>query len=297
MPMFPGFDERRVPGEGVGLRARVGGAGPPLLLMHGHPQTSAMWHRVAPELARDFTVVAIDLRGYGASDKPAGGGDHAAYSKRAMALDAVGAMRTLGFGRFRVLAHDRGARVAHRLALDHPERVERMVLLDVAPTLAMYERTSMAFATAYFHWFFHIQPEPLPERLIGADPRFYLRALMGGRHAGLAPFAPEAMDEYLRAIDDPATVRAICEDYRASATIDLDHDRADRDADRRVACPLLVLWGRHGTIERCFEPLAEWRRVAGDVGGQALDCGHYVAEEAPADLLAAALPFLRAAPG
>jgi haloacetate dehalogenase len=286
-----------VPGEGVGLRARVGGAGPPLLLMHGHPQTSAMWHRVAPELARDFTVVAIDLRGYGASDKPAGGGDHAAYSKRAMALDAVGAMRTLGFGRFRVLAHDRGARVAHRLALDHPERVERMVLLDVAPTLAMYERTSMAFATAYFHWFFHIQPEPLPERLIGADPRFYLRALMGGRHAGLAPFAPEAMDEYLRAIDDPATVRAICEDYRASATIDLDHDRADRDADRRVACPLLVLWGRHGTIERCFEPLAEWRRVAGDVGGQALDCGHYVAEEAPADLLAAALPFLRAAPG
>ncbi|MCA3177974.1 MAG: alpha/beta hydrolase [Burkholderiaceae bacterium] len=295
--MFPGFDERRVPGEGVGLRARVGGAGPPLLLMHGHPQTSAMWHRVAPELARDFTVVAIDLRGYGASDKPAGGGDHAAYSKRAMALDAVGAMRTLGFGRFRVLAHDRGARVAHRLALDHPERVERMVLLDVAPTLAMYERTSMAFATAYFHWFFHIQPEPLPERLIGADPRFYLRALMGGRHAGLAPFAPEAMDEYLRAIDDPATVRAICEDYRASATIDLDHDRADRDADRRVACPLLVLWGRHGTIERCFEPLAEWRRVAGDVGGQALDCGHYVAEEAPADLLAAALPFLRAAPG
>lgn len=297
MPMFPGFDERRVPGEGVGLRARVGGAGPPLLLMHGHPQTSAMWHRVAPELARDFTVVAIDLRGYGASDKPAGGGDHAAYSKRAMALDAVGAMRTLGFGRFRVLAHDRGARVAHRLALDHPERVERMVLLDVAPTLAMYERTSMAFATAYFHWFFHIQPEPLPERLIGADPRFYLRALMGGRHAGLAPFAPEAMDEYLRAIDDPATVRAICEDYRASATIDLDHDLADRDADRRVACPLLVLWGRHGTIERCFEPLAEWRRVAGDVGGQALDCGHYVAEEAPADLLAAALPFLRAAPG
>lgn len=218
MPMFPGFDERRVPGEGVGLRARVGGAGPPLLLMHGHPQTSAMWHRVAQELARDFTVVAIDLRGYGASDKPAGGGDHAAYSKRAMALDAVGAMRTLGFGRFRVLAHDRGARVAHRLALDHPERVERMVLLDVAPTLAMYERTSMAFATAYFHWFFHIQPEPLPERLIGADPRFYLRALMGGRHAGLAPFAPEAMDEYLRAIDDPTTVRAICEDYRASAT-------------------------------------------------------------------------------
>lgn len=293
MPSLPGFRTLRLTANGVALHARVGGDGPPLLLLHGHPQTQAIWHRVAPELARAFTVVATDLRGYGASDKPPGGGDHSAYSKRTMARDQLEAMAALGFARFRVMAHDRGARVAHRLALDHPGSVERMVLLDIAPTLAMYERTSMAFATAYFHWFFHIQPAPLPERLIGADPRFYAMSLMGGRHAGLAPFAPEAMEEYLRAIDDPATVHAICEDYRASATIDLEHDRVDRDAGRRVDCPLQVLWGRHGVIERCFDPLDEWRRVADDVRGHALDCGHYVAEEAPRALLASALPFLR----
>jgi haloacetate dehalogenase len=292
MLRFPSFAEHFVAAGDVTLRAQAGGSGPPLLLLHGHPQTQAMWHRVVAPLAERFSVIALDLRGYGDSSKPAGGPGHANYSKRAMATDVLATMQHFGHGRFRVMAHDRGARVAHRLALDHADRVERLVLLDIAPTLAMYEQTAMAFASAYFHWFFHIQPAPLPERLISADSDFYLTSLMGGRHAGLAPFAPEVLAEYLRCARDPATVHAICEDYRAAATIDLEHDRADRDAGRHLRCPLLVLWGQYGVIQRCFDPLAEWRRVATDVRGQALPCGHYIAEEAPAALLEAALPFL-----
>lgn len=295
MLTFPGFESRFIDVDGVTIRSQTGGTGPALLLLHGHPQTQAMWHKVAPTLAREFTVVLTDLRGYGDSSKPAGTPGHANYAKRAMAADPVGVMCQLGHERFRVLAHDRGARVAHRLALDHADRVERLVLLDIAPTLAMYEQTSMAFATAYFHWFWHIQPQPLPERLISNDPEFYITSLMGGRHAGLKPFAPEAMAEYLRCIRDPGTVHGICEDYRASATIDLEHDRADRDAGRPLEQPLLVLWGAHGVIQRCFDPLAEWQRVARDVRGHALPSGHYIAEEAPDALLDAALPFLRAA--
>jgi haloacetate dehalogenase len=291
---FPDFHEHFIdPGE-VRLRTQTGGSGPPLLLLHGHPQTQAMWHRVVAPLAERFTVVAMDLRGYGDSSAPVHTPDHAAMSKRAMATDAVAAMRHFGFERFRVLAHDRGARVAHRLAVDHGERIERLVLLDIAPTLAMYEQTTMAFATAYFHWFFMIQPAPLPERMISADSDDYLRRMMGGRHAGLAAFAPRALAEYLRCARNPDTVHAMCEDYRAAASIDLDHDRADREAGIRVACPLLVLWGAHGVIQRCFDPLAEWRRVAADVRGHALPCGHYIAEEAPEALLEAALPFLAA---
>jgi haloacetate dehalogenase len=292
MLRFPAVAEHFVTASGVTIRAQIGGAGPPLLLLHGHPQTQAMWHRVAPALAQRFTVVACDLRGYGDSSKPAGGPGHVHYAKRAMAADPVAVMRHFGHGRFRVMAHDRGARVAHRMALDHAGCIERLVLLDIAPTLAMFEQTSMAFATAYFHWFLLIQPAPLPERLITADSDFYLRSLMGGRHAGLAAFAPEALSEYLRCARDPATVHAMCEDYRAAATIDLEHDRADRDTGRRVEAPLLVLWGEHGVIGRCFDPLAEWRRVAVDVQGHALPCGHYLAEEAPEALLEAALPFL-----
>ncbi|MCE2916375.1 MAG: alpha/beta hydrolase [Rubrivivax sp.] len=293
MLRLPGFAEHFVVSDGLSIRAQIGGEGPPLLLLHGHPQTQAMWHRVASALARDFTVVACDLRGYGDSSKPAGSPGHANYSKRAMALDPVAVMRHFGFERFRVMAHDRGARVAHRLAMDHAERVERLVLLDIAPTLAMYEQTTMTFASAYFHWFFLIQPAPLPERMISADSDFYLTSLMGGRHAGLGAFAPEALAEYLRCARDPATVHGMCEDYRAAASIDLDHDRADRDAGLKLACPLLVLWGEHGTIQRCFDPVAEWRRVALNVRGHALPCGHYIAEEAPEALLNAALPFLR----
>ena len=295
-PLFPGFAHRRTPvDDDVAIAALVGGAGPPLLLLHGHPQTRAIWHKVAASLARRHTVVLADLRGYGDSSKPAGLPDHANYAKRVMARDQVRVMQALGFERFDVLAHDRGARVAHRLAVDHPERVARMVLLDVAPTLAMYEQTSRDFATAYWHWFLLIQPAPLPERLIEADPAAYVREVIGRRSAGLAPFDELALAEYERCIALPGAAHGICEDYRAAAGIDLEHDRADRAAGRLMETPTLVLWGRDGVIERCFRPLEEWRRVASDVRGQALPCGHYIAEEAPTLLLEHVDAFLRSA--
>ncbi len=261
--LFPHFRALQVEIEPtITINAIVGGSGPPLLLLHGHPQTHAIWHRVAPRLAEHFTVVACDLRGYGESSKPQGAPDHANYSKRAMAADMVAVMQSLGFATFRVLAHDRGARVAHRLALDHPQAVERMALLDIAPTLAMYEQTSDAFARAYWHWFFLIQPAPLPERLIEADPAAYVRDVMGKRSAGLAPFDPRALAEYQRCLALPGAAHGICEDYRAAATIDLEHDRVDRDGGNRLALPLMVLWGEQGVVGRCFDPLAEWQRVA-----------------------------------
>lgn len=293
-PLFAGFERRTIETDrDVRIHAVVGGDGPPLLLLHGHPQTHAIWHRIAPTLARHFTVVACDLRGYGDSSKPAGTSDHGNYSKRTMALDMVRVMASLGFARFSILAHDRGARVAHRLALDHPDAVARLVLLDIAPTLAMYEQTSEAFARAYWHWFFLIQPSPLPERLIECDPGAYLRDVMGNRSAGMAPFDPRALREYERCLSLPGAAHGLCEDYRAAATIDLEHDRADRDAGHRLSMPLLVLWGAQGVVHRCFKPLDEWRRVATDVSGEALPCGHYVPEEAPDALLERALPFLR----
>ena len=291
--LFPHFRALQVEVDlTVTINAIVGGSGPPLLLLHGHPQTHAIWHRVAPRLAEHFTVVACDLRGYGESSKPQGAPDHANYSKRAMAADMVAVMQSLGFATFRVLAHDRGARVAHRMALDHPQAVERMALLDIAPTLAMYEQTSDTFARAYWHWFFLIQPAPLPERLIEADPAAYVRDVMGKRSAGLAPFDPRALAEYQRCLALPGSAHGICEDYRAAATIDLEHDRFDRDAGNCLALPLMVLWGEQGVVGRCFDPLAEWQRVAADVQGGALPCGHYIAEEAPDMLLERVLPFL-----
>ena len=267
---------------GIEIFAAVGGDGPPLLLLHGHPQTHMIWHRLAPRLAERFTVVAADLRGYGASSKPAGDDPrHTLYSKRTMAADLVALMRELGHERFLVCAHDRGARVAHRMALDHPDAVERLMLLDIAPTLAMYEQTNREFATLYFHWFFLIQPAPLPETLIGAAPDVYIERVMGGRHAGLSAFAPQALAAYKAALAQPGAVHAMCEDYRASATIDLEHDRIDIERGNKLACPLRVLWGEHGVVARCFDPLDEWRRVARDVSGRALPCGHYIPEEAP----------------
>ncbi len=291
-PLFPGFKHRHIDvDDGVFIDAIVGGSGPPLLLLHGHPQTRAIWHKVAPTLARSHTIVLADLRGYGDSSKPAGLADHSNYAKRVMARDQARLMRALGFERFDVLAHDRGARVAHRLAMDHAERVGRMVLLDVAPTLAMYEQTSRAFATAYWHWFMLIQPAPLPERLIEADPAAYVREVIGRRSAGLAPFTPLALAAYERAAGLPGAAHGICEDYRAAASIDLEHDRADRDAGRLMHTPTLVLWGAQGVVHSCFKPLDEWRRVATDVRGDALPCGHYIAEEAPELLLARCTPF------
>lgn len=288
--LFPGFEQRRLDVDGVELNCRVGGQGPALLLLHGHPQTHVMWHKVAPRLAERFTLVVADLRGYGDSAKPDAGTE--AYSKRTLARDNVELMRLLGHQRFAVLAHDRGARVAHRLALDHPESVERLMLLDIAPTLAMYRQTDEAFARAYWHWFFLIRPAPLPERLIEADPEGYLKGVMGTRSAGLAPFPPEVLAEYLRCLSLPGTARGICEDYRASAGIDLAHDQADLDAGRRLELPLRLLWGAEGTVGRCFDPLAEWRQVATQVSGRALPGGHYLAEEVPDLVLEEAMAFL-----
>lgn len=292
-PLFPGYTAHHIDtDDGVQIHALTAGRGPALLLLHGHPQTLAIWHKVAPALAERHTLVLADLRGYGDSSKPPGTADHANYSKRTMARDMLRAMAALGHTRFDVLAHDRGARVAHRLAADHPEAVRRIALLDVAPTLAMYEQTSDAFARAYWHWFFLIQPAPLPERLIRADPAAYARDVMGRRSAGLAPFDPRAFAEYVRALTLPGTAHGLCEDYRAAAGIDLVHDRTDRDAGFRLPMPLLALWGADGVVHRCFDPLAEWRRVADDVRGHALPCGHYIPEEAPERLLADVLPFL-----
>jgi haloacetate dehalogenase len=283
--LFPGFRAFDLDAGGVAVHGVMGGSGPPLLLLHGYPQTHAIWHQVAPRLAAHFTVVCADLRGYGDSGKPPTDARHSPYSKREMAKDALACMRQLGFARFRLAGHDRGGRVAHRLAIDHPGAVERLAVLDISPTLAMYGQTDMAFARAYWHWFFLIQPAPFPETLIGADPGFYLRKKMGSGSAGLAPFAPQAWAEYERCFTAQA-IHASCEDYRAAATIDLEHDRADRDAGRRIACPLLALWGAHGVVERCFRPLEDWGRVAADVSGRALPAGHYLPEEVP-DLVAA----------
>jgi haloacetate dehalogenase len=289
--MLNAFKSVTVERNGVQLHSRVAGEGSPLLLLHGHPQSMAMWHRVAPELAQTHRVVLMDLRGYGDSSRPAADPEHLNHSKREMALDAIAVMQQHGFDRFDVLAHDRGARVAHRLAMDHPLSVQRLMLLDIAPTLAMYEQTSESFARAYWHWFFLIQPSPLPEALLDAGPAQYVRSVMGSRHAGLAAFAPEALAEYVRCAELPGTSVSICEDYRASATIDLEHDRADVAAGRKLAQPLRVLWGEHGAVARCFDVLSLWRERALDVSGHALPCGHYLAEELPESVMAEAQTF------
>ncbi|MBW8721638.1 MAG: alpha/beta hydrolase [Polaromonas sp.] len=291
--MFEEFSSRDVDGPAGKLRTLQAGSGAPLLLLHGHPQSHVMWHAVAADLAKVFTVVMMDLRGYGDSVRAASDVEHQTYSKRAMAQDAITVMKACGFDRFQVLAHDRGARVAHRLALDHPAAVERLMLLDIAPTLAMYDNTSDAFARAYWHWFFLIQPPPLPEALIESDPVRYVRSVMGKRHAGLAAFTPAALAEYERCAQIPGTAHSICEDYRASATLDLAHDRADVAAGLRLTQPLRVLWGEHGAVGQCFDVLDLWRDRATDVSGRSLPCGHYIAEEAPALLLAEAMDFFR----
>jgi haloacetate dehalogenase len=278
--MFEGFQRIQIDTGDATINAVVGGNGQPLLLLHGYPQTHTIWHKVAPKLAQRFTVVAADLRGYGDSSKPEGALDHSNYSKRTMANDQVELMCKLGFEQFYLAGHDRGGRVAHRLAVDHPERVLKLALLDISPTKKMYENTTQEFARAYYHWFFLIQPKPLPEKLIGENAHYFLLRHMGSRNAGLAPFTPEALNEYLRCFT-PETIHGSCEDYRASASIDLEFDRADMAAGRKIACSVLALWGKHGAIEKCFSPLDDWREVANDVRGHALPCGHYLAEELP----------------
>jgi len=287
--LFPGFTTRHVATAGARIHCEVGGSGPPLLLLHGYPQTHAMWHRIAPQLAERCAVVCSDLRGYGDSSKPDGGEGHVAYSKREMAKDQVEVMQALGFARFKLVGHDRGGRVAHRLCLDHPQAVERVAVLDISPTRLMYASSDMGFATAYYHWFFLIQPFDLPERLIGSDPVYYLRRKLGGLSSGLGVFDRRALAEYERCFADPATIHATCEDYRAAASIDLEHDAADAHA--RVQCPLLALWGEKGVVHRFFDPIADWKSVARDVRGKALASGHYLAEEVPEATLAALQAF------
>ena len=277
----------------IEIACLVGGNGPALLLLHGFPQTKAIWHQVAPELAKNFTVVASDLRGYGASSKPHGKPDHSSYSKRSMAKDQHALMHALGHKQFFVLGHDRGGRVSHRLAMDFPQSVLKLMVLDISPTLAMYDRTSMAFAKGYWHWFFLIQPEPVPETLIGANPEYWLKNHMG-RHAGTGIFSPERWAEYLSGVSNPQGMHAMCEDYRAAATIDLEHDRADRNDGKRLQMPLRVLWGEHGLVNQCFTPIADWQEVSdGKVTGRAVACGHYIPEELPELVIQEAEAFFR----
>jgi haloacetate dehalogenase len=291
---FPGFKENKITvssSDGpIEIAYLIGGSGPPLLLLHGFPQTKAIWSQVAPELAKLFTVVAADLRGYGQSSKPHGEADHSTYSKRSMAADQHTLMTSLGFDQFFLLGHDRGGRVSHRLAMDFPESVLRLMVLDISPTLTMYDKTTMEFAKGYWHWFFLIQPEPVPETMIGANPEYWLKNHMG-RHAGTGIFSLERWAEYLAGASEPQGMHAMCEDYRAAATIDLIHDRVDRAAAKKLNMPLRVLWGEHGLVNKCFKPIEDWQQVADMVSGAAVPSGHYIPEEIPDLLLKEAKEF------
>jgi len=283
MSWFDGFEGRRVAVNGIEIFVRCGGrsGAPPLLLLHGFPQTHAIWHRIAQQLKNDFFLVMPDLRGYGDSAKPAGLPNHENYSKRTMAQDMAALMSALGHERFGLCGHDRGGRVAHRLAVDHPARVARLCIVDIAPTLDMYEATDMTFARYYYHWFHLIQPSPLPEMMIGGCSKAYLHAKLGGwGSAGLGYIEPEALAEYERCFCTPEAIHGACEDYRASAGIDLEHDRQSRASGDKIACDTLVLWGQRGLIDRCFDPLALWQaQCAGQVTGQAMPAGHFIPEE------------------
>jgi haloacetate dehalogenase len=290
--MFSGFTQHRLGTDGAEINFRRAGEGPPVLLLHGYPQTHAMWHLVAPALARRHTVIVADLRGYGDSSKPDSDASHLAYSKRTMATDMMALMRQLGFQHFSVVGHDRGGRVAYRLALDHPQAVEKLAVLDIVPTHTMWTRMDKALATASYHWLFLMQPDGLPETMIGKDPEYYLReTLRRWARPGFA-FAPEAMAEYVRCFSDPACIHAACEDYRAGGTVDFEHDQRDFGT-KKIACPVLAVWGGGGIARRSDDPLAAWRPWTTDLHGQAVDnCGHFVAEEAPEATVKALESFL-----
>lgn len=295
MSWFEGFEARQFEVPGASIHARFGGkaGGPPLLLLHGFPQSHVMWHRVAQQLAKNYFLVMPDLRGYGDSSKASGLDDHSNYSKRAMAADMVAVMDALGIDRFYLCGHDRGGRVAHRLAVDHPTRVRKLCLIDIAPTLDMYNATDMAFARAYYHWFHLIQPKPVPETMIGGAPQAYLHTKLGGwGGSGTTFIEPQAMAEYERCFRNPEAIHSACEDYRASASIDLDHDRTSRAAGDKIACDTLVLWGERGVVHRLFKPLELWQaQCAGHVRGQAVPAGHFIPEELPQETAEALREF------
>jgi len=276
--------------SGASIHLLKAGSGYPLLLLHGYPQTHIMWHRIAPRLAESFTVVLPDLRGYGDSSKPKGEPDHSNYSKRAMAHDMVEVMSQLGYDEFYAVGHDRGARVTHRMALDHAQRVKKAAVLDIAPTYKMYMTTDKEFATIYYHWFFLIQPTDFPERLIAAQPGYFLLSSLRRWAGDPSAITPEAMAEYLRCFSDPDCIHATCEDYRAAASIDLQHD--ETDMQQKVRCPLLVLWAEKGFVGRKYDVLAAWRERADHVQGHAIPCGHFLPEEAPEETYKALQTFL-----
>jgi haloacetate dehalogenase len=288
---FPGFDARSIRTSGATIHALRGGSGPPLLLLHGYPQTHVEWHKIAPDLARSFTVVMTDLRGYGDSSKPDGGSNHEGYSKRAMALDQLEVMRALGYDRFAVAGHDRGARVAWRMAVEHPEHVTRLAVLDIVPL--PYAMVTRDFATQYFHWFFLIQPAPFPETLIGNNADFYLRSRFLRPTGGTGAITEAAYAEYLRCFKMAETIHATCEDYRAGATVDIEH--SNQDGSKKVVCPTLVLWGERGTVGRLYDVMAIWRQHAVDVRGKALAAGHFLPEEVPAETLMELTRFMETA--
>lgn len=293
---FDRFSEQSLAvGDGIEIYARVGGRGPPLLLLHGYPQTHVCWHKVVDALAEDFTVVATDLRGYGASSKPSRRQDPTLYTKRAMARDQVQAMQQLGFERFHVVGHDRGGRVAHRMAIDSPEAVDRLAVVDIAPTLTMYTATDQTFAEAYYHWFFLIQPYDFPERLIGGDPEYFLRHTFKSWCKTDGAISSDAFEAYLRAFQNPDMIHASCEDYRAAATLDLDHDREDDAEDAKILAPVLAVWGAKGIVGKKFDVIQSWKeKAAFPVEGFALECGHFIPEEDPQGLINALVPFLKA---
>ena len=282
MKLFPSFTRKRVRTSGATINLVTGGNGPAVLLLHGYPETHAMWHKVAPALARDYTVVCADLRGYGDSSKPKGRPDHSNYAKRAMAKDMAEVMTRLGHRQFHLVGHDRGGRVAHRLARDHGSRVRSLAVLDISPTLKVFQSTDMALARAFYHWFFLIQKAPLPERMIGGMRAEYLLRRIGRGEIGLRVFPQNVIREYVRCFDARG-VHATCEDYRAAASIDLVHDR--KDAKKKLKMPVLALWAKHSPVGMQFDCLADWREVAKDVRGRALDCGHFLPEEKPAEVL------------
>jgi haloacetate dehalogenase len=283
MALFQGFKQGKIKTSDATINYVAAGTGEPVLLLHGYPETHVCWHRIAPELAKRYRVICADLRGYGDSSKPEGLPDHSNYSKRVMGLDMVELMRALGHGTFHLVGHDRGARVAHRLTRDNEASVRTLTVLDVSPTLKMFESTNLAFATAYYHWFMMLQPPPLPENMLAGQVPFNILGRVGRTEPDLSAFDPEAIEAYVRAFADPRAIHASCEDYRAAGTIDLDHDRASRG--RKIDTPVLALWGAQAVVGKMFDCLADWREVANKVTGRAIDCGHFLPEEAPQETL------------